>query len=83
MSNPTILVTGATGKTGSAVVEQLLERGYPVRALIRRHDDRSARLETLGAEIVLGDFLASLTSITGPVTIIARPRPRSTNRATR
>ena len=48
MSNPTILVTGATGKTGSAVVEQLLERGYAVRALARRHDDRSARLETLG-----------------------------------
>lgn len=30
---PKILVTGATGKTGSAVVAQLLEKGYPVRAI--------------------------------------------------
>jgi N-acyl-L-homoserine lactone synthetase len=32
MSKPLILVTGATGKTGKPVVEQLLDRGYPVRA---------------------------------------------------
>jgi len=32
MSKPLILITGATGKTGAPVVEQLLERGYPVRA---------------------------------------------------
>ena len=57
MANPLILVTGATGKTGAAVVEQLLERAFPVRALARRHDDRSAHLEKLGAEVVLGDFL--------------------------
>ena len=57
MSKPLILVTAATGKTGSAVVEQLLERGYLVRAMARRHDSRSERLEQLGAEVVLGDFL--------------------------
>ena len=57
MSKPLILVTGATGKTGSHVVAQLIERGFPVRALARSRDDRSERLERLGAEVVLGDFL--------------------------
>ncbi len=57
MSKPLILVTGATGKTGVNVVEQLVERGFPVRALARSRDDRTDRLEKLGAEIVLGDFL--------------------------
>lgn len=57
MSKPKILVTGATGKTGAAVVEQLLERDYPVRALVRVRDERSERLEKLGAEVVPGDLL--------------------------
>ena len=57
MSKPMILVTGATGKTGVNVVEQLVARGFPVRALARRRDDRTERLDQLGAEIVLGDFL--------------------------
>jgi NAD(P)H dehydrogenase (quinone) len=57
MSNPLILVTGATGKTGSNVVEQLIDRGFSVRALAHRRDERSVRLEALGAEVVLGDFL--------------------------
>ncbi len=57
MAKPLILVTGATGKTGTPVVEELLEREFPVRALARRRDDRSERLETLGAEVVLGDLL--------------------------
>jgi len=57
MSKPKILVTGSTGKTGAAVVEQLLERDYPVRALARVRDERSERLERLGAEVVLGDFV--------------------------
>lgn len=55
-SNTLILVTGAAGKTGAAVVEQLLHRGFPVRALVRRRDDRSARLEALGAEVIVGDL---------------------------
>jgi NAD(P)H dehydrogenase (quinone) len=54
---PQILVTGAAGKTGAAAVEQLLERHVPVRALVRRIDDRSAKLESLGAEIFVGDLL--------------------------
>lgn len=57
MTKPKILVTAAAGKTGAPVVEQLLERGFPVRAMIRRRDERSARLEKLGAELVVADFL--------------------------
>ncbi len=57
MTKPLILVTGATGKTGAPVVEQMLERGYKVRALVHRLDERSARLAGLGAEIVPGDIL--------------------------
>ena len=57
MSKPRILVTGATGKTGTFVVEQLLKREFPVRAFVHRIDERSERLETLGAEILQGDFL--------------------------
>ena len=48
MSNPKILVMGATGKTGGQVVAQLLERGFPVRALVRGRDERSERFERLG-----------------------------------
>lgn len=51
MHRPRILVTGATGKTGSAVVQQLLRDGWPVRALAHHRDARSDRLERLGAEI--------------------------------
>ena len=35
MSRPAILVTGATGKTGRAVVAQLREQDWPVRAVVR------------------------------------------------
>ena len=54
--HPKILVTGATGKTGGAVVTQLLEKGWPVRALVRSRDARSQRLDRLGAETVVADL---------------------------
>jgi NAD(P)H dehydrogenase (quinone) len=53
---PTILVTGATGKTGAGVVEQLRARDWPVRALVHREDERSQRLRRLGAEVVVADM---------------------------
>ena len=56
MTQPVILVTGATGKTGSAVVNQLLEQGHRVRAVVRRHDGRSESLRQAGAEIVIADL---------------------------
>jgi uncharacterized protein YbjT (DUF2867 family) len=56
VKQPTILVTGATGKVGRAVVGQLRERGVPVRAIVHRRDARSRQLEQLGAEIVVADL---------------------------
>jgi NAD(P)H dehydrogenase (quinone) len=56
MNKPRIIVTGATGKTGSVVVAELLKAGYPVRAMVHREDDRSARLRAHGAEIVIADM---------------------------
>ena len=56
MTKPRILVTGATGKTGSVVVTELLKSGYPVRAMVRREDRRSARLKAQGAEIAVADM---------------------------
>jgi uncharacterized protein YbjT (DUF2867 family) len=49
MTKPKILVTGAAGKTGNQVARQLLHAGYPVRALVRRTDERSNSLEGAGA----------------------------------
>ena len=57
MAQKKFLVTGATGNTGGATVEELLARGRHVRALAHREDARSKRLQELGAEVVFGDFL--------------------------
>ena len=55
MTKPKILVTGATGRTGSLVVTELRKAGYPVRAMVRREDGRSARLRAEGAEIAVAE----------------------------
>jgi len=55
-----ILVTGAAGQLGAVgrtVTGLLLERGVPVRAMVRREDDRAAALRAAGAEVVAGDLL--------------------------
>jgi uncharacterized protein YbjT (DUF2867 family) len=56
MTRPKILVTGATGKTGSVVVSELLTAGYPVRALVRREDARAAALRARGVEIAVANI---------------------------
>jgi NAD(P)H dehydrogenase (quinone) len=56
MIKPKILVTGATGKTGRAVVHELLAQGVPVRAMVRTLDPRSAALRARGAEVVVADI---------------------------
>jgi uncharacterized protein YbjT (DUF2867 family) len=57
MESKVFLVTGATGDTGQATVNELLTRGHKVRALAHGRDDRSKRLEARGAEVVYGDLL--------------------------
>ncbi|MGW4597277.1 NmrA family NAD(P)-binding protein [Streptomyces sp. NPDC004457] len=49
------LIAGAGG-VGRVVVERLRAHDVPVRVLVRRDDDRAARLRALGAEVVLGDL---------------------------
>jgi uncharacterized protein YbjT (DUF2867 family) len=54
-----ILVTGAAGRVGGAggaVVEALRGRGLPVRALVRRDDERAEALRATGAEVVVADL---------------------------
>ncbi len=53
------LITGAAGKIGGvsrSVVEILIGRGEPVRAMVHREDGRAQRLRELGAEVVIGDL---------------------------
>ncbi|MFH1242326.1 MAG: hopanoid-associated sugar epimerase [Pseudomonadota bacterium] len=50
-----ILITGATGFVGSAVLLKLIEKGHHVRALVRPSSDLS-NLEGTGAEVVTGDL---------------------------
>jgi uncharacterized protein YbjT (DUF2867 family) len=50
----TILVTGATGNVGRSVIDQLVERGADVRALVR--DPAKASLPA-GVQVMQGDLL--------------------------
>lgn len=54
-------MTGATGgrqgSTGLRVARLLLERKVPVRAMVRRLDERADAIRGFGAEVVQGDLL--------------------------
>jgi len=57
--NP-ILITGAGGQIGGVsrvMVGMLLEQGHPVRAFVRRDDERAQSLREAGAEVFVGDLL--------------------------
>ncbi len=51
---PPVLITGATGRIGRVVVDQLLEAGMPVRALMRRSEP--AATLPANVEVVAGDL---------------------------
>lgn len=57
MSDPTIVVAGATGNLGGRITKALRERGVEVRALVRYGTtrDRLERLQESGAPIVTVD----------------------------
>lgn len=56
----TVLVTGATGQQGGAVIQALLARGHRVRGLTRRPDTAAARgLAEQGVEVVAGDYTSA------------------------
>jgi NAD(P)H dehydrogenase (quinone) len=56
-----ILVTGAAGKTGRAVISALVRKKQPVRALVHR-EEQVHRVESLGAtDVLVGDMHSSDT----------------------
>lgn len=56
-----ILVTGAAGKTGRAVVRAVAGKGEKVKALVRRPEQVEQLLALGAAEVVVGDMLSQLT----------------------
>ncbi|GAA5168882.1 NmrA family NAD(P)-binding protein [Pseudonocardia eucalypti] len=67
--NP-ILITGAAGEVGGVsqtMVEMLLEQGHPVRAFVRRDDERAHSLRQAGAEVFVGDLL-NIADVTAALT---------------
>ncbi|HJP39293.1 MAG TPA: NmrA/HSCARG family protein [Gammaproteobacteria bacterium] len=66
----TILVMGASGRQGNAVVDELLLRGYAVRGMTRKPQGKKAqRLADKGVTVVQGDYadkdsvLAAMTGV--------------------
>ncbi len=56
-SNNTILVTGATGKQGGALIDALAGKGFRLRAMTRHPDGKAAqRLRAAGVDVVAGDL---------------------------
>ena len=56
MTEAEVLVSGATGRTGGAAINTLLEMGKRVRAYVRTDDVRAAALRKRGVAIAVGDF---------------------------
>ena len=75
----TVVVTGATGKQGGAVVKSLLERGHEVRAVTRRTDSVKAReLANAGITLVpasLEDTAALTKALEGATSLFAMTTP--------
>jgi uncharacterized protein YbjT (DUF2867 family) len=53
---PPVLVTGATGRVGSAVVGLLVDAGVPVRAFTHRSEEAAAATLPANVEVVTGDL---------------------------
>jgi NAD(P)H dehydrogenase (quinone) len=54
MNEAEILVGGATGRTGGAAIDTLLEMGMRVRAYVRFDDDRAEALRRRGVDVAVG-----------------------------
>src|SRR6476660_1932366 len=74
-----VVVTGATGKQGGAVVKSLLERGHEVRAVTRTTDSAKAReLANAGITLVrasLEDTAALTRALEGATSLFAMTTP--------
>jgi uncharacterized protein YbjT (DUF2867 family) len=56
MNKADILISGATGRTGGAAIDTLLEMGKRIRAYVRSDDERAAALRQRGVDVAVGDF---------------------------
>lgn len=77
-THETITILGASGTAGSALLEQALERGYRVRALVRRPRTLEKRE---GLEIIHGDATDAddvLRALEGADAVISTIGPRRT-----
>ena len=74
-----VVVTGATGKQGGAVVKSLLERGHEVRAITRSTDSAKAKeLANAGVTLVrasLEDTAALTKALEGATSLFAMTTP--------
>ena len=74
-----VVVTGATGQQGGAVVKSLLERGHEVRAVTRNTDSAKAReLANIGVTLVgasLEDTAALTKALEGATSLFAMTTP--------
>ncbi|MFD7024452.1 NmrA family NAD(P)-binding protein [Promicromonospora sukumoe] len=79
----TVLVIGATGNQGGATARALLDRGVPVRALVRdTGSDKAKALEERGADLVVGDLddaASLLAAADGADGVFSIPFPDVTN----
>jgi NAD(P)H dehydrogenase (quinone) len=57
MASQPVLVTGATGDTGGYAIDALAKFDVSIRAMVRKDDERAARLRASGVEVMLGDLL--------------------------
>ena len=57
MTKQTVLITGSTGATGGFAIDALVKMPVQVRALVRKDDERAARLREIGVETRVGDLL--------------------------
>jgi len=56
MASSNLVLIAGVGGVGSTVLRQLRAQDVPVRAMVRRDDERAAELRALGADVVLGDL---------------------------
>ena len=84
-----MLVTGATGMNGSAVVRELVRRKIQVRALVRDRARAAALGPSPSVELVEGDLLReetlgrALDGVTRALLIPRRQTRRSSRRSSR
>jgi uncharacterized protein YbjT (DUF2867 family) len=74
-----VLVTGATGRVGRAVVDQLLGAGVPVRALTRRPATAGlpATVEVVGGDLTVPESLDAALQGVGAVSLPLTTPPDS------